>query len=337
MKIARIHGVDDVRLDEVEPPEPGPRDAVLRIEACGICRSDLGYIERGGLAGPGPEPLALGHEYSAVVERVGREVTNVAPGTRVVMPPTAAGNTVGTGNPTSGGFCREVLALNVTEAGVLFEIPDDLPFDQAALAEPLGVGMQAVNQAGVTPGQNVVVFGAGCIGIMAMVTLKHRGFEDVAIVDVSEARLEIARKLGADLALNPTRQDVWRELRKAHGSALLRGTMECTGSDAYIECTGNQRVLQDIINQAKRDAHISIPALHLAPFPMPLVVLMMKQLRLVGSIEYPEDFGETVELLRQVDLSPLITHRFPLEDFHVALDAARDIESAGKVLIEFGT
>jgi L-idonate 5-dehydrogenase len=70
---------------------------------------------------------------------------------------------------------------------------------------------------------------------------------------------------------------------------------------------------------------------------MPLVVLMMKQLRLVGSIEYPEDFGETVELLRQVDLSPLITHRFPLEDFHVALDAARDTESAGKVLIEFGT
>jgi threonine dehydrogenase-like Zn-dependent dehydrogenase len=335
MKLARVHGVDDVRLDEVKLQELGPRDALLRVEACGICGSDIGYIKLGGMAGPGVEPMALGHEYSAVVERVGSEVTNIAPGARVVMNPIAAANDVGNGNPLSGGFCPEVVARNVTEPGVLFEIPDELPSDLAALAEPLGVGMHAVDQADILPHQKVTVFGAGCIGMMAMVTLKYRGFEDVAIVDVSPKRLEIARKLGADLTLNPTSDDVWARLREAHGTDLLLGTIECTGSDAYVECTGNQKVMSDILNQAKPHAHISVPALHREIFPMSLMTLMMKQLRIVGSMVYPDDFGETIELLRNVDLSPLITHRFALDEFDAAVETARDPLVAGKVMIEF--
>jgi threonine dehydrogenase-like Zn-dependent dehydrogenase len=335
MLLARVHGVDDVRLDEVKRQELGPRDALLRIEACGICGSDLGYVKLGGMAGPGAEPMALGHEYSAVVDRVGSEVSNIKPGTRVVMNPIAAANNVGNGNPLCGGFCPEVIARNVTEPGVLFEIPDELPSDLAALAEPLGVGMQAVNQADVRPGQNVTVFGAGCIGMMAMVTLKYRGFENVAIVDVSDKRLEIARVLGADLALNPESGDLWPRLREAHGTDLLLGTALCTGSDAYVECTGNPQVMAEILNQAKPHAHISVPALHREIFPISLMTVMMKQLRITGSMMYPEDFGETVELLRNVDLSPLITHRFALEEFGAALEMARDPLVAGKVMIEF--
>jgi threonine dehydrogenase-like Zn-dependent dehydrogenase len=308
---------------------------LLRIEACGICGSDIGYIKLGGMTGADAEPMALGHEYSAVVERVGSDVSNIAPGTRVVMNPIAAANNVGNGSPLSGGFCPEVIARNVTEPGVLFEIPDELPSDLAALAEPLGVGMHAVDQADVPAGGKVTVFGAGCIGMMAMVTLKYRGFEDVAIVDVSDKRLEIARSLGADLALNPSSDDVWARLREAHGSDLLLGTIECNGSDAYVECTGNQQVMSDILNQAKSHAHISVPALHREIFPMSLMTVMMKQLRITGSMVYPDDFGETLELLRNVDLSPIITHRFALDDFDAALETARDPLVAGKVMIEF--
>ena len=336
MKLARLHGVNDVRLDAVEPPEPGPHDAVLRVDACGICGSDVGYVKIGGMQGPGPEPLALGHEFSAVVARVGSEVTNVAPGTRVVMNPTSAGNIVGCGDPRNGAFSAEVLARNVTETGVLFEIPDELPSDRAALAEPLGVGMRAVEQADVRPGQKVAVFGAGCIGMMAMVTLKDRGFDDVAIIDTSDTRLDIARKLGVDLALNPSRDDVWAALREIHGTALLFGATECTGTDAFVECTGSPQVMTDILGQAKPGAHVSIPALHREIFPMPLMIVMMKELRLTGSIEYPDDFGRTVELLRRVDLSPIITHRFALDDFAAAIETAQNPAVAGKVMIEFG-
>jgi threonine dehydrogenase-like Zn-dependent dehydrogenase len=335
MKLARLHGVEDVRLDDIAILEPGPRDAILRVEACGICGSDVGYVKLGGMQGPGPEPMALGHEFSGVVERVGSEVTQLSPGMRVVMNPGAARNRVGCGDPSSGGFCAEVLARDVTEPGVLFPIPDALPFDRAALAEPLGVGMQAVNQADVSAAAKVVVFGAGCIGTMAMVTLKYRGFKDVAIVDISDTRLAIADKLGADLSLNPSRDDVWSRLREAHGTDLLLGSIECTGSDAYIECTGNQQVLQDILDEAKPGAHISIPALHREIFPISLMTVMMKQLQIRGSMEYPDDFGETVELLANVDLSPIITHKFALDDFDSALATARDANVAGKVMIEF--
>jgi threonine dehydrogenase-like Zn-dependent dehydrogenase len=335
MKVARLHGVEDVRLDEIQIPEPGPRDAIVRVVDCGICGSDVGYVKIGGMQGPTRDPMALGHELSGVVDRVGAEVTNIAPGTRVIMNPGAGPNIVGSGDREVGGFCAEVLARNVVEPGVLLPIPDGLPHDRAALAEPLGVGMQAVNQATLTPGDKVVVFGAGCIGMMAMVTLKYRGFEDVAIVDTSDTRLAIAKELGADLTLNPSKDDIWERLRELHGTGLLLDTFPCTGSDAYIECTGNQQVLLDIIDQSKPGTHISIPALHRETFPLSLMTVLMKQLQIRGSMEYPEDFGQTIELLADVDLSAIITHRYRLDEFDAALEVARDVSVAGKVMIEF--
>ena len=335
MKVARLHGVEDVRLDEIEAPEPGPRDAIVRVADCGICGSDVGYVKLGGMQGPTKDPMALGHELSGVVTRVGPEVTHLAPGTRVILNPGAGPNIVGSGDPEVGGFCREVLARNVVEPGVLLPIPDDLPHDRAALAEPLGVGMQAVDQATLSAGDKVVVFGAGCIGMMAMATLKFRGFEDVAIVDMSDKRLAIAKELGADLTLNPARVDIWQRLRDVHGTALLLDTFECTGSDAYIECTGVQQVLLDIVDQSKPGAHISIPALHREVFPLNLMTVLMKQLQIRGSMEYPDDFSQTIELLSKVDLSAIITHKFSLDEFDAALAVARDVEVAGKVMIEF--
>ena len=100
-------------------------------------------------------------------------------------------------------------------------------------------------------------------------------------------------------------------------------------------CTGNQQVLQDILDQAKPGAHISIPALHREIFPISLMTVMMKQLQIRGSMEYPDDFGETVELLANVDLSAVITHKFALADFDAALATARDVDVAGKVMIDF--
>ena len=88
----RIHGPNKVSLDDVPMPALGPRDALLRVQACGICGSDLGYIAYGGVAGPRPEPTPIGHEFSAVIERVGSEVTRYRPGARVVVNPLPSGN-----------------------------------------------------------------------------------------------------------------------------------------------------------------------------------------------------------------------------------------------------
>jgi len=328
----RIHAPGEVRLDDLPTPEPGPHDAVLRVHACGICGSDLGYIKLGGLAGPQPEPMPLGHEFSAVVARVGAEVRSIAPGTRVVVNPLAAGNNIGNGGDV-GAFSQEVLVRNVDAGGALFPIPDDLPLERAALAEPLGVGMQAVNRAGVQPGDKVVIFGAGPIGLMALATLRHRGFDDVAIVDLSDHRLGIAGELGASTALNPSRDNIWKRLRDVHGGAMFLDFIPCAGSDAYIEASGAPNVIGEIISHARPNARISIVALHRTPQPVDFSMFMAKQLTMAGSMAYPEDYAETVRALLEIDLSPMITHKFPLSRIDEALAVARDPDRAGKVLV----
>jgi threonine dehydrogenase-like Zn-dependent dehydrogenase len=328
----RIHAPGKVSLDEVSQPEPGPHDAVVRVQACGICGSDLGYISIGGVAGPRPEPTPLGHEFSAVVERVGAEVRSVELGARVVVNPIAAGNSIGNGG-SSGAFSPEVLVCNVDGGDVLFPIPDALSADHAALAEPLGVGMQAVNKAEVSPGDKVTIFGAGPIGLMALATLRHRGFDDVAIIDLSEKRLGIAKELGATLTLNPAEGDVWAALRELHGTALFLDIVPCTGTDAYIEASGAGSVIGEIIGEARPGARLSVVALHREPEPVNFISVMAKQLTIRGSMAYPEDFGEMVRMLGEVDLSPVITHRFSLAEVEQAFAVAHDASVAGKVIV----
>ena len=328
----RIHGPNKVSLDEVEMPALGPRDALLRVQACGICGSDLGYINYGGVAGPRPEPTPIGHEFSAIVERVGSEVRRYRAGARVVVNPLAAGN-IGNGGEV-GAFGPEIVVRDVDAGGMLFPIPDDLPFDRAALAEPLGVGMHAVERAQLAPGEKVAIFGAGPIGLMSLAVLRWRGFDDVAIFDLSEKRLSIARELGATLALNAGQSDVWRALHELHGTEKWLGMVPCAGTHAYIEASGAPSVIGQIISHARPRARVSVVALHRQPEPVDFLSLMAREITLAGSMAYPDDYTAMVKMLGEVDLSPAITHRFPLARFAEALDTARNASVSGKVIIE---
>ena len=328
----RIHGPNQVTLDDVPMPALGPRDALLRVQACGICGSDLGYIKYGGVAGPRPEPTPIGHEFSAVIERVGSEVKRYRPGARVVVNPLAGGN-VGNGGEV-GAFGPQVVVREVDTGGVLFPIPDDLPFDRAALAEPLGVGMHAVERAQLARGDKVAIFGAGPIGLMSLAVLRWRGFDDVAIFDLSDKRLGIARELGATLALNAGTNDVWRALHELHGTEKWMGIVPCAGTNAYIEASGAPSVIADIIRNARSRARISVVALHRQPEPVDFLSLMAREITLTGSMAYPDDYTAMVKMLCEVDLSPAITHRFPLDRYAEALDTARNASVSGKVIIE---
>ena len=238
MQRVELFGPGDVRLCDVDEPKPGPRDAVVRVQACGICGSDVGYIKTGGVGVPTQEPLPLGHELSGIVEAVGAEVEGFAPGTRVVVNPLGAGNNIGNGG-AQGGFAPLLLVPNVADGGALFEIADALPFELAALAEPIGVGMNAVDKSGAAPGDTAVVFGAGPIGLTSIASLRHRGVEDVVAIDLSARRLEIAEQIGASATLNPGDGDVWARLREIQGSESLYG-MPCAGADVYVEASGRR-------------------------------------------------------------------------------------------------
>ncbi|MEM9196057.1 MAG: zinc-binding dehydrogenase [Myxococcota bacterium] len=328
MRQVNIHGPGKVELNEIDVPNPGPRDAVVRVAACGICGTDVRYVKMGGMR----RPMPLGHELSGVVESVGAEVTHLSVGARVVLNPTAGGNMIGNGGD-EGGFASHLLVRNAADPGALFPVPDDLPMHLAALSEPLGVGMNAVNRSDVTADHKVVVFGAGPIGLAAIATLRDRGVSDVVAVDLSPKRLELAKALGARAGIDASEGDPWTKLRELHGEAPLMG-MPMVGSDVYIEATGAPKVITDVIQNARPEAHLTVVALHEQSVNVSFLFVMMKQLTIRGAMEYPDDYTDALGVLSRWDLSPMITHRFPLDRFEEGLAVATDPNAGGKVMID---
>ncbi len=329
---ARIHAPGSVSVDRVERPRCGRRDVVVDVAACGLCGSDLSYIRMGGLAGPNGEPMPLGHELSGVVREVGSEVTDVSPGDRVVVHPGDDDlGRIGNGAP-EGGLAESVLVREAARGGRLIPVPDGMSLHVAALAEPVAVGMHAAEQADVRPGDTVAVFGCGPIGLAAIASLADRGVTDVVGVDPSATRRALAERLGASSSIDPAGQSPWRQLAHLHGeSASAFGRAPATV--AYIEASGSDSVLAGIVDRAGRGARISVVALHYQPVPINFVSVLMKELTIRGSMEYPARFADAVDLLSRRDLSALITHRFSLGDLGEALGLLSESRECGKVMI----
>jgi len=327
----RVHGPGDVRVDDVPPPDPGPRDAVVKIAACGICGSDLTYIKQGGVAGPAPEPTCLGHEMAGVVSWVGDQVATVKVGDRVVVEPgTEEFGRIGAGGP-QGGLTPELL-VREADLGLLHPVPDGLPLNVAAFAEPLAVGMHAVEQADVREGDGVAVFGCGPIGLAAIASLVDQGHKRVVAVDLSGTRRDLALGLGAQAALDPTTDRVWDALADLHGtSPFMFGPTPATA--AFIEASGSAKVLTDILNRGRVGGRLSVVALHFAPIETSYLMLLMKEFTIRGSMEYPERFADAIDLLARRDLSALVTDRFPLEQFDDALALLEGSKECGKVMV----
>ena len=183
MKQIMVHGPNDVRLDDQPEREPGPRDALVRIAACGICGTDVSYVHMGGITG---KPMPLGHEMAGVVEWVGDEVPDTAVGDRVIVYPSDDElGRMGSG-AGEGGLTPLLLVREAARGRRLFGVPDGMPLQVAALAEPLGSGHAGGQPGGRGPGDKVVVFGCGPVGLMSVATLADRGIEDVVAVDLSQ-------------------------------------------------------------------------------------------------------------------------------------------------------
>jgi (R,R)-butanediol dehydrogenase / meso-butanediol dehydrogenase / diacetyl reductase len=330
-----VHGPNDVRIDQIEPPVPGPADIVVQVAACGICGTDLGYAKAGGMpVGPGG-PVPLGHEFSGTVARLGSDVTGLHVGQRVVVDPTTPANYIGSGGP--GAFAPLILVRDVSAQPMVYPIPDSLDFETAALAEPLAVALHGVNRSGAKPGETVVVFGAGPIGLGVVAMLRHKGVIDIIAVDRSNGRLARARALGARVTLNPDEGDVWQAIAVEHGAGELYG-MPVVGTDQFIEASGAPPVIPAILANARFHAHLTVIAVHHKDVPVDFAMALAKEMQITTSMAYPTEFGEVVGILArgEIDTSPLVSHRFDFADFTQAFATAADAERAAKVLVTFG-
>lgn len=331
-RIINIHGVDDVRLDHISPPCPDDADIVVDVRACGICGSDLTYIKAGGIHRQPNGVTPIGHELSGDVAYVGKSVTDITVGQRVILNPMTTPSAIGSGG-SEGAFSDQVLVRQASLGINVFPVPDGISYDIAALAEPLAVALHGVNRLQARAGEKIVVFGCGPIGLAIQLWLLDRGIHDVIALDVADSRLARASALGVRAALNPTKINLVDALKKLHGTARVF-SREAVGTDAYIDAAGATNILSDVVNMAKYQSRMVVTAAYLQPVQIPLGAMLTTEMSLTTAVGYPTEMPTVIEAMPRLknQLEQLISHRFSLDNFFPALDIARAPSSA-KVII----
>lgn len=336
MKLVRIHGPNHFSIDDVPMPNPGPRDVVVKIAACGICGSDVHYV-RNGMLRPDGGPLPLGHEASGIVDTVGAEVEGITPGMRVFINPIGEdGDVMGNGGP-EGAFGSKVLIRDATLGKRLLQIPEGISFAHAAIVEPLAVGRHGVNRGNPTRDTKAAVFGCGPIGLGAILWLARMGIKHVAAVDISDARLEYAKKMGAHAVINPLQEDLRQRLTQLHGTGVSVLGQETVGTDVFYDMAGGKGVIAGIISMAQYHSRLVISAVYPKPVEMNINDVLMREMEITTAGGYPRELKDVFEELPDIDpelLNTYISHKYPFDEFAEAFTLSQQPHSA-KVMIEF--
>jgi 2-desacetyl-2-hydroxyethyl bacteriochlorophyllide A dehydrogenase len=332
MRVLNIHGVGDVRLDPREPPTAGDNDVVVKVKACGICGSDLSYIKMGGIMRPEGGVTPIGHEAAGEVAAVGKGVTDVAVGQRVIINPMQTSTFIGSGGP-EGAFTEAVLVGAPVPGDTLLPIPEGVSYEVAALTEPLAVALHGVNRSEAKAGDKVVVFGCGPIGLGMVLWLVDRGVDEVVALDLSDERLARAKALGAKAVVNPSKENVRERLMQLHGQARILNR-DAVGTDAFIDAAGAPNLINEVIGMAKFQSRLVITAAYMKPVEVNLGAMLTTEMNITTAVGYPTEMRDVVAALPRLKdkAASLISHRYGLSEVIDALGVAATPQSA-KVMI----
>jgi len=335
MKASIVTAPGTAEVVETPRPETGPADVLVKMRACGVCGSDGFYITIGGLP-PRQGCTPLGHEPAGEIVEVGAEVSGIAVGDHVVINPMAQpANIIGNGGD-SGALADYLLIENAVRGVSVEVIPDHIPWEVAALNEPMAVARHAANRCRPRPSDKVVVFGAGPIGLGAVLAFKSLGVSHVVVADLIAARLDKALQIGADAVINSASEDVVAKLIELHGAgeAMFPGK---AGTDIYLDAAGAPAVIDTALAAAKKGATLGVVAVHKAPVPIELVNVMSNEITILGSIGYPDEIFEvTSDLVENWETYRLIvSHVIPFGNVDEALRLAADPGAADKVVVTF--
>jgi L-idonate 5-dehydrogenase len=337
MKAVVVHGANDLRVDDRPEPVAGPGEVIIDVEWGGICGSDLSYW-RHGASGTAAlkSPLVLGHEVAGRIAQLGPGVQDLTLGQAVtvhpaelvgdgIMPDRLAGRTnlypqiryfgsAAFDPHTDGGFSERKLAT----ASQVRPLPDGVDTLHGALAEPLAVAMHAVKRAGSLTGKDVLVNGAGPIGSLVVAAAKYAGARSVTAADISEGSLRIAQAMGADRVVNVSGESLPEDMElvfEASGiPAVLGGVLRATARGGTLVQVGN------------------LPG---APAPAALGDLVTREITWIGSYRFVDEISDALEAMANgLDVSPIITHRFGIEQAEEAMRVSADPSSgSSKVML----
>ena len=342
MKAAVFHGAEvGIKIEEIPIPKIGPDEILVRVAACGVCHTDLHYIEHGVPTFKKP-PVVLGHEASGTVEEIGSEVSNVAKGQRVLLPAVMTcgrcafcrdgrenicSNMTMLGNHIDGAYA-EFIAVPAKDA---LNLPDSIPLEAASIiADAVSTPYHAVkNRARVRPGDVVVVFGCGGVGINAVQLAAAAGGSVIA-VDLNERKLEWAREFGAVETINASKVDrVSKEIKKRTGG----------GADIAMEVIGNPQTIEEAFESVRIGGRLVVVGYTHEKISIVAGKIMFKELEVVGSLGCrPADYVPLIRMVEQgkVNVERQVTHRFELKDLDRAFAVMKEGVSLRSIVIPGG-
>jgi len=326
-------------LDEIPEPSPGHNDVLIRVNRTAICGTDIHIFNWDEWAAKTiPVPMAVGHEFSGVIEEVGSEVRGLKPGDRVSgeghitcghCRNCRAGrrhlcrNTVGVGVNRQGCFAEYL----VIPASNVFVLPDAITDDIASILDPLGNATHTALSFDLV-GEDVLITGAGPIGIMAAAICRHVGARHVVITDVNDYRLELAARMGASRTVNVTRDsldEVMGQLRMTEGF------------DVGLEMSGNPQAFRDMLRTMHHGGKVAVLGIPPGDTAIDWNQVIFKGLVIKGIYgrEMFETWYKMSSMLQSgLDITPIITHHFPVADFQQGFDVMNSGRS-GKVILDW--
>ena len=320
MKAARWHDRKDVRVEELEIPQPKANQIKIEVKYCGICGSDLHEYLGGPIFIPVDKPhpytgekapLVMGHEFSGEVVEVGPEITKFKVGDRVTVEPIHAKdglkgkynldpNLNFIGLAGGGGGFSEYVVVNEDQA---HKLPDNVDFEQGALTEPAAVGLYAVRQSRIQAGDTAAVFGCGPIGLLVIDALRAAGASRIFAVELSPERQAKAKELGA-IVVDPSKEDAVESIRRQTNG----------GVNVSFEVTGVPAVLQQSLEAAEKGGELVVVSIWEKPATIHPNEIQEKTMK--GVIAYRDVFPKVLELMGKGYFSKdiLVTKRIKLED-----------------------
>lgn len=343
MLAAVLHGATDLRVEDRPEPVLVPGELLVAVACGGICGSDLSYFRKGGVGDFRlREPLTLGHEVAGtVVESAAGDGAPVV-GTRVAINPSRACLRCPQCRAGRGNLCRDMRFLGSAARmphvqggfsamlGVRPDqcaaIPDAMPFRLAACAEPLAVALHAMRRAGPLLGRRVLVAGAGPIGLMCLAAARLAGAAEVTVSDLAEMPLQVARTMGAAATV-----------RVADDDALAREAAAGGGFEIAFEAAGTAgsvASLPALMRPGGRIVQLGMLPPGLSPVAVNL--MMAREIDLLGSFRFCDEFADAVAALAsgRIDVSPMLSARFPLDEAAAAFAMAGDRTRAIKVHLD---
>jgi len=336
MLSCRIHAKEDLRVENTAEPDIAPGQVLVRLGAGGICGSDLHYYFEGRNGSfIVREPLVPGHEASGTVAKIGAGVTRVKVGDKIAVSPSHACGSCDYCREGREHLCRNMRFLGsaslfphvqgmfceyfVMGERQCYPVAGDPSLGELAFAEPLAVGLHAVNRAGDMLGKNVLVTGGGTIGCLTVIAARLAGATSVTVSDVLDRPLATARAVGASRTVRADKE----------ADALASPQF-----DVAFEASGSFAALKACVAAAKRGGTIvQVGTLPHEPLPFVVNEIMSKELDLKGAFRWGIEFDWAVQYIaaRRVDVKPLLSGQFPLQDAVKAFELAKDKTQSTKV------